>query len=316
LTQIARASEREYQLRLMAGMIPAGVGQDERADRLAECESLIRKSQAAADGTIRQAYDTLSQAMLMAPPRDQLERRASAYVAKAAVTADAAMAADFRRRADELRELCAPRRQRFDPAAVIRKAKADAQMLACFDQAGKLYGVCDPDDVELVDGGDPGQPPAGQVPPAGQALPGGVPGAQVAKGSGRQMRAVFDQQHRLIGMIDPDRVTPVITTVPGAKEAIGKAYAGGVAKARGARVAKTVPAGHVTAYDEHGRFMGYVRPGDLTDPAAMQARDAGPVQAGGTTGLGQPRNTPQQRLPGDAQTPGRQIVKAARRPLR
>jgi len=51
-----------------------------------------------------------------------------------------------------------------------------------------------------------------------------------------------------------------------------------------------------------------------------QARDTGPVNAGGTTGLGQPRATgpaaalpddgPQATLPGDAQTPGRQVIKA------
>ncbi len=49
-----------------------------------------------------------------------------------------------------------------------------------------------------------------------------------------------------------------------------------------------------------------------------QARDTGPVNAGGTTGMGQPRATgpaaalpgdgPQAALPGDAQTPGRQVV--------
>ena len=67
--------------------------------------------------------------------------------------------------------------------------------------------------------------------------------------------------------------------------------------------------------------MGYVKPEDIDDPAAAQARNQGPVQAGGTTGLGQPRRTgppdalpgdgPQQALPGDV--PDRQVVKAARR---
>jgi hypothetical protein len=124
-------------------------------------------------------------------------------------------------------------------------------------------------------------------------------------------------------MIDPDKVTPVVTSVPGAKEAIGKAYARATAGARRAAVAKTVPAGHVAVYDQHGRFAGYVQPGDLTDPAAEQARDRGPVSAGGTTGMGRPRRTgpasalpadgPQAALPGDAQVPGRQVIKAARR---
>lgn len=52
-----------------------------------------------------------------------------------------------------------------------------------------------------------------------------------------------------------------------------------------------------------------------------QAADTGPVNAGGTSGLGEPRTTgpdgalpadgPQASLPGDAQVPGRQVVKGA-----
>ena len=52
----------------------------------------------------------------------------------------------------------------------------------------------------------------------------------------------------------------------------------------------------------------------------VQAKNTDPVNAGGTTGMGQPRVTgpdaalpgdgPQATLPGDAQTPGRQVVKA------
>ena len=78
-----------------------------------------------------------------------------------------------------------------------------------------------------------------------------------------------------------------------------------VAKAR-------TPAGHVAADDQAGKFMGYARPQDLADPATAQARNMGPVRAGGTTGMGQPRITgpgaslpfdgPQATHPGDAQT--------------
>jgi hypothetical protein len=59
---------------------------------------------------------------------------------------------------------------------------------------------------------------------------------------------------------------------------------------------------------------------DTASPEA-QARNADPVNAGGVTGMGQPRTTgpdsalpgdgPQAALPGDAQTPGRQVVKSA-----
>lgn len=56
------------------------------------------------------------------------------------------------------------------------------------------------------------------------------------------------------------------------------------------------------------------------DSPEAQAKDTGPVNAGGTTGMGQPRVTgpsealpgdgPQAALPGDAQVPGRQVIKA------
>jgi hypothetical protein len=317
LTQIARASAREYMLRMMVGNMPAGVGPAERADRLAECESLIRKSEAAADSTIRQAYSVLAQEMLTAPPRDQLERQASAYIAKAAGAPDAGMAADLRRRADGLRDLCAPRRDRFDPAAIIRKAKADVQMLACWDQAGQLYGICDPDDIEMLDSGGTGQAPAGQAPPAGQAAPGAGPAAQVAKSrkSGKQMRAVFDQQQRLIGMIDPDKVTPVLDGVPGGNETIVKAHARFVAKAQRARVTKTAPAGHVPAYNKDGQHIGYVKPEDIASPEE-QARNTGPVNLGGTTAMGRTTGPGENLPPLPGAVPGRQVVKAQQAPAR
>jgi len=310
----------------------AAIDGDELEDRLHQASQLIAKAQQAPTPGQGKRFGEEAQRILGARPRAETEAIVVAKMARAKVLApyDRGAAADLEQQARD--ELLAhqPAVRRWTPANVIRKAKADAQMLACFDQAGKLWGVCDPDDVEMVDGGDPGQAPAdpapaGQAPPAGQSLPGGVPVAQVAKAgkSGKQMRAIFDQQHRLIGMIDPDRVTMVVTSLPGAKEAIGKAYARAVAKAR---VTKTVPAGHVAAYGQDGRFIGYVRPGDVADSATMQARNRGPVQAGGTTGMGQPRVTgnaaalpfdgPQSALPGDTQTPGRQVIKAVLPPVR
>jgi len=129
------------------------------------------------------------------------------------------------------------------------------------------------------------------------------------------MKAVYDQQGRLLGIIDPDDVQPVITTLPAAGEAIAKARA----RARRTPVAKAVPAGRVAVYDKDGRLAGYARPEDIADPASAQARNRGPVNAGGTTGLGGPRQTgpaaslpadgPQQARPGDMA--GRQVIKTA-----
>ena len=73
---------------------------------------------------------------------------------------------------------------------------------------------------------------------------------------------------------------------PGEDRGTGRVPAGGAAEEQ---VAKAVPAGHVAVRDEHGQAHGYVRPEDLTDPATAQARNRGPVKAGGTTGMGQPR---------------------------
>ncbi len=312
------------------GDVLKAIDDQELEDRLVQASGLMQRvAKAATPGAGRQ-FGEQAQRILGARPRAETEQIVVAKMAKSRAMGDPAMAADLVQQARN--ELLAhpPAVRRFDPAAVVRKAKGAGQMLACFDQAGKLWGVCDPDDIEVVDGGDPGQAPAdpaaaGQAPPAGQALPGGDPGAQVAKAaksgkSGKQKRAVFDQQQRLIGMIDPELVTEVINDLPGAKEAIGKAYARAVARGRSARVTKTATAGRVAVYDERGRPMGYARPEDIADPDA-QARNRGPVNAGGTTGMGQPRGTgpaaslpfdgPQSMLPGDAQTPGRQVIKAA-----
>lgn len=81
-----------------------------------------------------------------------------------------------------------------------------------------------------------------------------------------------------------------------------------VAKARAA----AAPAGHVEAYDEHGAFVGYVKPGDIADHAGAQARNSGPVANTQAPGMG--------AIPGRAanqtmSTPsGRPVIKAAADP--
>jgi len=307
----------------------------ELEDRFAQASGLMQQVAKAATPGAGRRFGEQAQRILGARPRAQTEAIVVAKMARARTLApyDRAAAADLEQQARD--ELLAhqPAVRRFDPAAVIAKAKAADRMLACFDQGGKLYGVCNPDDVEVLDGGDPGQAPAaqastGQAPPAGQALPGGDPGAQVAKSSkaGKQKRAVFDQQQRLIGLIDPELVTEVINDLPGAQQAIGKAHARTVARAQGTRVTKAAPAGErVAVFDQAGKLKGYARPEDIASPEA-QARNTGPVNAGGTTGMGQPRTTgpdaalpldgPQATLPGDAQVPGRMVIKAALPPVR
>jgi hypothetical protein len=79
-------------------------------------------------------------------------------------------------------------------------------------------------------------------------------------------------------------------------------------------IAKAASAGMTAVYDDLGKPTGFVHP-DAVSPATIGTA-RGPVNLGGTTGLGMPRNSPQQALPGDAQTPGRQIIKTTRRPGR
>ena len=286
---------------LITGSVPGevlkAIDDRELEDRLAQASGLMRQAgQAATPGAGRRSGEE-ARRILGARPRAVTEQIVVAKMAKAKALGTSPQAAYLERQAREELLLDPPAVRRFDPAAVIRKAKADGQLMACFDDAGKLWGVCDPDDVQAVEGheGD-GAPPAANAsaapaqPPAGS--PGGAlqgDGSQVAKAKGNAgMKAVFDQQGRLLGIIDPDDVTPVTTTLPGATEAVARLMEV-CRRAQRTPVAKAVPAGHVAVYDQQGRFAGYVRPGDLTDPASEQARNRGPVNAGGTTGLGRPR---------------------------
>ena len=77
-------------------------------------------------------------------------------------------------------------------------------------------------------------------------------------------------------------------------------------------VAKAASVGMAAVYDDRGKPTGFVHP-DAVSPAEI-GTVRGPVNLGGTTGLGMPRNSPQQRLPGDG--PGRTVIKAAGRAAR
>jgi hypothetical protein len=74
-------------------------------------------------------------------------------------------------------------------------------------------------------------------------------------------------------------------------------------------VRKAAP-GKVDVFDKQGRLLGGVDP-DVIETPEEQARSTGPVKAGGTTGMGQPRQggAPQRQLPGDVSD--RTVIKAA-----
>ena len=142
------------------------------------------------------------------------------------------------------------------------------------------------------------QPPAPRNPDAGLIV------KAMAEEDG--LMPCYDGDGILVGVCQQSALTPILS--PGD---IAKARAAAPAKRPRNTVAKAAPPGHVEAYDENGKFVGYVKPGDIDDPATAQARSTGPANAGGTRGLGLPRNAPQQARPGDP--PGREVVKAAQR---
>lgn len=171
---------------------------------------------------------------------------------------------------------------RWNPAAVVAKARADRQPLACCDARGRIWGVCSPDDVSPV--------VAGRI--------------RVRKNAGM---AVYDGSGRLLGTVDPGAVTRVITTAAEARKAIAKARkASGKARKTGAEV--------------RGRYerkaSGKPRPGDRdgddagwgTNSAApeVQARQ-GTVDTGGTTAMGG------QAGAWTAPQPGRTVLKGRKR---
>jgi hypothetical protein len=317
--------------RLLASLVPDAVAKSisnaEFNDRIVEAARLSRQAvDPALSPSLRQAAKNRAQAVLRAQPRAVTEGEHKALIAKAAAVRNPAQANAIRRQAERLIEADhPPAPRRWSPSAVIAKAKADGQLLACFDNAGNLFGVADPDDVQPVEAQADADAPAGAAAPAGtpRAVPGDVPGAQGAQvvkasgSSGKQMKAVFDREGRLLGIIDPDDVQPVITSLPGGKETIAKNRAKTVAAPRRAVAKASADDDLVTVYDAAGRLYQVSR--SILLAPEVQARNTGPVNAGGTTGMGRLRQTgpadalpadgPQRALPGDV--PGRQVVKTA-----
>jgi hypothetical protein len=96
---------------------------------------------------------------------------------------------------------------------------------------------------------------------------------------------VYDIAGKLIGAVDEAEVIPVTDAEI---------------------VAKAASAGMTAVFDDQGKAVGF------THPDAVKPLGAVTVSAGGTTGLGPPRNAPQKALPGDVVD--RQVIKAAPAP--
>lgn len=283
----------------------------EAADRAIEA---MRLSNLAADLSLssetRQGYRDSAQAVLAARPRGVVAKEAAALVAKAAAIGGGAQAEQLRRQARLLEEEhpVAPRggadarldeiRHRHRGRVQVGKAKkADKDPpVPVFDADGNLIGVVDADEIMPVAGAgkkaDGVAPPAQAQAPAGngqQAAGGAAPDAPVAKAADGRV-FVWDQ--------------------------FGRRHVTRQSSIR-RRVAKAGDDDDMMVlYDAAGHP--YSVPRSAVQSAEAQARSRGPVSAGGTTGMGQPRTTgPAAALPGDGpqeRRPGgvadRTVVKA------
>jgi hypothetical protein len=149
MAQITRDLEHQY--RLVTHLIPdevrKSIDQVELLDRLVHANTLVRKSQDAADPVLRKSYGELAQAVLRAQPRAVTDQQVAERIAKAATTRDQRQADALRAQADRIRERhpTAPRRDE-----IAKVAKAKAGQLPCYDAAGDLIGFCPPEALTPV----------------------------------------------------------------------------------------------------------------------------------------------------------------------
>ena len=254
-------------LSLVPDEVRKSITAGELNDRVLEAGRLSRK---AADLTLstedRQSAKARAQQVMRAAPRADTERTVATKIAKAAQLGDSPQADMLRRQAQDLLDQNPPAPRR---GASVRKAKED-DPVPVFDQDGNLIGICDPDDITPI-GGAGGQPAAAPPPAQDPAAQAQAPpaGQQVAKNSGLKV-VVLDQ--------------------------FGKRYAVDRRNIRSS--VRKAGDDMVVLYDEAGHP--YSVPRSAAQPAEAQARNKGPVNAGGTTGMGQPRKTgPAASLPGD-----------------
>ena len=278
-----------YHARMLLSRVPdeirKSISTEELNDRLVEAARLgAQANDPALSDELRKAARLRGQAVLQAQPREATRAQHAKLIAKAAATPHRGQAEAIRRQAEELiseQHPIAP-----PHGAAVRKAKGD-DPVPVFDQAGNLVGVCDPDDITPL--GSPG----GKAPPpaSGADVPPPDPGAggAVAKAVSRCKVVVWDQS--------------------------GRQYATDRRSIRSS--VRKSDDDTMTLYDTAGRAYQVSRSA-VQSPEA-QARNTGPVNAGGTTGMGQPRVTgpaaalpadgPQARLQGDVS--GRQVIKAS-----
>jgi hypothetical protein len=167
ITQGIAESKHHLAARLIPADVLASLPQAELHDRVQHAEALARRAQAATDPVLRRGYAAVAKAVLAARPRAEVEREAAQLRVRAAAMPHSQRAAELRARAERLIEDNPPAPRRAETAAVaIAKAKAgDARMVAVFNQAGELIGVCDPAEIQPVAGSSGGPVPVGKARP-------------------------------------------------------------------------------------------------------------------------------------------------------
>jgi hypothetical protein len=276
-------ADPHFHARMLLSRVPdeirKSISTDELNDRLIEAARLgAQANDPSLSNELRRAAKLRGQAILQAQPARATKQQHAELIAKAAATSHRGQAEAIRREAEEL---ISERHPIAPPhrGAAVRKAKADiAEMVPVFNQDGQLIGIADPADITPVRGSKPSPTPEENAQDAQAA-------ENVAKATG--MVAVYD--------------------------AAGRPY---LTYQRDIRKSAAQAGDLVTVQDSSGRS--YRVPRSVLQSPEVQARNTGPVNAGGTTGMGQPRQTgpassspangPQRALPGDV--PDRTVIKA------
>lgn len=134
---------------LMADLIPVDVlksiDQAELLDRLAHVTDLTERARSSADPTLRRGYSAVAKAVLTARPRARVAQEHAQLVAKAAGLGNTGAGDAARREAEQLLTENPPAPER-GAAVAVAKAKALAgdgdDLIICYDESGKPYGVC------------------------------------------------------------------------------------------------------------------------------------------------------------------------------
>lgn len=283
-------------------------------DRVLEA---VRLSKKAADLTLpkkdREEARARAQQVMRASPRAVTERQVAVKIAKAEQLGNSPQADTLRRQAQALLDQNPPAPRR---GAAVWKAKAapEPDITPVFDEDGQLIGVVDTDKITPLSGkqsgGTPPPPPAQDSATAQAPAPAGQP---VAKAS--RLPVVVLDQRGVRYMVDRRNIR---------QSTVRKAGGGGQLtyrdRADGTTDVIDAAGRPIGTINSQGMLVrqGYAGEQQGLNPAE-QARNTGPVRAGGTTGMGQPRVTgPDSALPGDGPqqaAPGdldRMVIKALR----